>query len=305
MDESEVIGWIRKNRRADTRTAVGPGDDCAVISMGGRDMIVSADTIAENVHFSEQTDPYRIGWKAAASGLSDIAACGCEPLGIVAACLIPRGRGGDCLQQIFQGLEDVCALFDIGVAGGDISQSVNNMAVTVTSFGSLHPDGFISRSGAIPGDRVFVTGSLGDSLSGAHLHCVPRIKESLRLRDLCAVHAMIDISDGLFGELKHIAEESAVGFDIEPSAIPLSESVQKTYPENRKEQILHALCDGEDFELLFTVSAGSSGCLVSEWNMHVPVTCIGTCTDVSGEIVFSSDTLGIDVSSLTSYSHEF
>ncbi|MFC1479013.1 thiamine-phosphate kinase [Planctomycetota bacterium] len=304
MNEFEFIEWIRQNRVKDAHVSVGPGDDCAAVRMGGRDLVISIDTVAENIHFAEGTDPYRIGWKAAASSLSDIAACGCEPVGIVAACLIPQGRGGEYLHSLFKGLEDVCVLFGIGVTGGDMSRSINEMAVTVTSFGSLHEQGMITRSGARPSDRVFVTGSLGDSQSGSHLTFYPRIKEALRLRDICQLNSMIDISDGLFSELNHISKESGVGIEVDLSSVPLSASVKNRYKESTKEQYIHALCDGEDFELLFTVSSETARELEQKWDMDVPVTQIGLCTEPTGRVEIKPDSFEIDPASLKAYIHE-
>jgi len=302
MNEFEFIEWIRNTRTEDVHTAVGPGDDCAVIRMGGRDMVISTDTIAEHIHFSEGADPYRIGWKAAASSLSDIAACGCEPLGIVAACLVPEGRGKAYLEKIYRGLEDVCGLFGIGLAGGDMSASARDTSVTVTSFGRVHEQGITARSGAVQDDCVYVTGSLGES---QHLECVPRIREALRLREICTINSMIDISDGLLSELNHISRESGVGIQIDTSAVPLSPLVMKKYPDSLKDQVSHALSDGEDFELLFTLSPESTEKLEHSWDMDVPVTRIGLCAGPPGAVELNPDPVGIDISSLTPYTHEF
>ena len=210
----------------------------------------------------------------------------------------------DFLQSAFKGLEDVCVLFGISVAGGDISPSINDMALTVTSFGSAHEDGMVLRSGAQQGDSVFVTGSLGDSGSKHHLTFVPRIKEALRLREICPLNSMIDISDGLFSELCHISNESRVGIEVDLTAVPLSSSVKERYEGDLKEQYIHALCDGEDFELLFTVSQQAAQKLSEEWDMDVPLTQIGVCTESLKGIVFKPDSLGINPESLKAYSHE-
>jgi thiamine-monophosphate kinase len=272
--------------------------------MEGKDLVISTDSIAENVHFSSDTDPFRIGWKGAAASLSDIAACGCIPLGIVAGLLLSEGKGEQYIQEIYKGLEAVCSRFGISVSGGDFSSTKGGLVLMVTSFGQVHKKGFVPRSGAQEGDVLFVTGSVGGALEGRHLEFLPRIDEALRLRTLADIHAMIDISDGLYSELAHISSESGIGVQLDLNSVPLSKEVKETYSGDTKASYIHGLCDGEDFELLFTVSPEDSRVLEEQWNMETPITRIGICS-ADNEAVRITGDIELEVSELTGYSHEF
>ncbi len=306
MNEFDIISWIRERTSVSESVTLGPGDDCAVISPGNRDIAVSTDSLAEGVHFTPGTDPYRIGWKAAASSLSDIAAAGCEPAAVFAASQIPSGRPGGFIKELFRGLEDVCGLFSIPVAGGDLTLSKGGVCITVTSIGFVPPEGMLLRSGASCGDAVFVTGLLGDSLSGRHLEFIPRIKESLKLRECVRISSMIDISDGLYSELRHISRESGVGMDIDVESIPVSPGLTERYGAGSKEAVIHALCDGEDYELLFTLPADQAETLSPDLLPGVPLTRIGMCREgKGGDVVFQSDSVTIMQEDLKPFSHEF
>lgn len=305
MNEFDIINWIRKNWKPKGSVLTGPGDDCALVNMNGSNLVISIDTITQGVHFLPDTDPYRIGWKAAASSLSDIGACGCEPAGIVVSCLLPKSTSEEFVRDLFRGIEAVCTACNIAIAGGDISATKGGVTISVTSFGKVPEKGMVLRSSAQPGDAVLVTGILGGSFEGKHLTFLPRIAESLRIREIVEPSSMIDISDGLSSELNHISKESGVGIEVFLSEVPVSPDVKVRYSENKKEQMIHALTDGEDFELLFTVPGEDKDALLEQWDMDVPLTCIGICSEKDKSVVFRSDSIEISRDELKPYIHEF
>jgi len=304
MDEFALIRWIRSEVHPAEAVEAGPGDDCAVVAVAGGRLAVSTDAVVEGVHFAPGTDAYRVGWKAAAAALSDLAACACEPLAVVASCAVAPGRGHEYLKGIFRGLQDAAVRVGAGVAGGDVSRAAGEeTTVCVTVLGRVPHEGMVTRGGARQGDIVFVTGRLGRSSAGRHLRFVPRVEEALRLRRLGGLHAMIDVSDGLAGDAVHIARESGVRVEIDLARLPLSDAVRRAYPEDRAAQVRHAACDGEDFELLFTVSPDGAERLLKEWDLETPVTRIGRCTAGEPGVTFLPGDTGVDPAGLKGFEH--
>ena len=164
--------------------------------------------------------------------------------------------------------------------GGDISSTTGPATFTVTGLGTPGPRGSITRSGARLGDAICVTGRLGGSLAGRHLEFTPRLEEALELVSACDVHAMIDLSDGLSTDLLHIAEASGVGVRIEAGRVPVSHAAEEVALSSGREPLWHALNDGEDYELLFTVSNTEAAELAETGLLGVPVTRVGTVTEV-------------------------
>jgi len=228
------IGEFRLIRQLQRRIPLA-GDDCAVLP-GGE--LLTCDPVIEGIHFLPDTPPRRIGWKAMARNLSDIAAMG----GLPRYALVSLGLRPDTpvcwVRELYQGLHAAARRFGCEIVGGDTAHVHREPFVVVTVLG--HADRPVLRSGARPGDVVFVTGKLGGSLrSGKHLRFIPRIAEARWLVEHVRVHAMIDISDGLASDVQRLAEASRVGFALASAQIP--------------GELPGALTDGEDFELLFTV----------------------------------------------------
>jgi thiamine-monophosphate kinase len=227
-----------------TRGLKAVGDDCAVLPLDAHyDLVLTTDPLICGVHFTPDTPPERIGWKAAARVLSDFAAMGAEPQYLLINLVAPPEQDFQTLEKIYEGVSNVRKLFDVDLVGGDLAQGPT-LELHVFGVGRVAKGKALLRSGARSGDILYVTGPLGGSFaSGKHLTFMPRIKEAKWLRQSGFVRSMMDISDGLATDLRHILKASGVGAELDGAAIPKIGTLEQ------------ALFDGEDFELLFTVRA--------------------------------------------------
>lgn len=254
IGEHEVIRRLLHQLGNHSDIAVGAGDDCAVCRMHGTDIdqVLTTDPIIENVHFLPSEDPKRIGNKAAGRVLSDIAAMGARPQWLLVNVVAPNDLEFQVLQDIYSGMNNLCKRFGATIVGGDLSKGAC-LELHVFGTGVLPADSALLRSGARPGDALFVTGPLGNSGAGKHLDFIPRVEEGIHLRQSGVVTAMMDISDGLATDLRHMLKQSGVGAELD------SESIPKFGTEEQ------ALYDGEDFELLFTVPPDCIEVLCKGW----------------------------------------
>lgn len=253
--EFDLIARLRRASPAGPRVPLGIGDDAAVVAAAaGGDWLAAADMLLEGRHFEVSTaGPRLIGRKALAVNLSDIAAMAGRPVAAFVTVAHRRGYGPAFAEEVHAGLSDLAAEFGVVVAGGDTNVWDGPVVVSVTLLGEVAGGRAVPRSGAKPGDRVFVTGSLGGSLrSGRHLTFAPRVAEALALHAAVDLHAMIDVSDGLLADLGHICQESGVGMALLAEAIPISDAARGT--DGDASALERALTDGEDFELAFCVS---------------------------------------------------
>ncbi len=254
MSEFEYIRWLRQRTGADARVLVGPGDDCAVLRPTTSPWLVTTDMLLEDSHFRlAEVGARRIGRKAMAVNLSDIAAMAGRPVAAVVSVGLPRGCGDIVAQELYQGLRELADAFDTAIVGGDTNSWDGALVIAVTLFGQVTARGPVLRAGARPGDWLLVTGALGGSLLGKHLDFTPRVREALTLHEHADVHAMIDISDGLAADVGHICEESGVGVVLHAGSIPISDAARRI--NDKRSPLEHALVDGEDFELALAVSA--------------------------------------------------
>lgn len=262
--EFHYIRWLRSRTTADPRVLVGPGDDCAVLAAPTRPLLVTTDMLMDGTDFVlADVGPRRAGRKAMAANLSDIAAmAGVPTAAVVSVALPPASR--DLAEQLYLGLRDVADAFNVPIVGGDTNSWDGRLAISVTAFGEATERGAVLRSGAKPGDWVFVTGPLGGSIRGHHLDFTPRVREALALHAVAGLHAMCDISDGLAADLNHILEESGCGAVLFADAIPVSPDAVELSRTSGKSPLRHALGDGEDFELVFTVSPADGEKLLRE-----------------------------------------
>lgn len=252
MSELDLIRWIRGRigRRAG-RIIVDSGDDAAVLKGGRGHLLFKTDSVIDGVHFDSRTArPEEIGHKALARCLSDIGAMGCYPTFAVVAMMIPRNAREAWIKRLLTGLERTARKFDTAVVGGDVASHAGKLAINVALLGETRGLAPIRRSGARVGDAIAVTGPLGGSILGKHLRFTPRVREGVELNRRFEVHSMIDVSDGLATDLGHLCEESRVGAVIDETRVPIAPAARRLdgLPLD------HALFDGEDYELLFTLA---------------------------------------------------
>lgn len=273
--EFELIEWIRKRVGHSPQVPIGIGDDAAVIAFHPPGQsLVTVDMLMEGTHFTlEMATPFQIGWKSLGVNLSDIAAMGGQAIAAVVSIALPRSRAWELAQGIQAGLDRLAEQFGVCIAGGDTNTWDGPLVVSITALGEPHARGPVLRSGALSGDAIMVTGELGGSLAGRHLDFMPRLNEAKWLMDHAPIHSMIDISDGLAADLHHILEESRVGARLFADLIPLSMAARHQ-PDDRS-ALDHAISDGEDFELLFTISPLDIERILREWPFEVKLSKIG------------------------------
>ena len=247
----EIKKWAPLTLR---KGIVGIGDDAAVFQTNrGMNQLLTIDTLVEDVDFIKtKATPQEIGWKALAVNLSDIAAMGGIPKFAVVSLILPPRTSVEFVKGFYEGIRKLAQKFNVSIVGGDLSRG-SVISSSIALVGEVDPKLVIYRNQAKPGDFICVTGRLGGSILGKHLNFIPRIKEGQFLARQ-GVSAMIDISDGLKQDLKHITDDSKVGGMLDERKIPVSKDALKLEKGNRKEALEHALSDGEDFELLFTIS---------------------------------------------------
>jgi thiamine-monophosphate kinase len=256
---------------------LGPGDDAAVLRLAhGPECIVTVDLISDGVDFRlAETDPRRIGRKALAVNLSDIAAMAAKPMAAVVAIALPRQNAFDLAVELYEGLLPLAERYNVAIAGGDLQSWDGPLVISVTLLGQPAGTPMLRRSGAQPGDKIVVTGALGGSILGRHLDFEPRIDEALLLAERYKLHAGMDISDGLSLDLSRLAAESRCGAVLDTSAIPIHSDAVRLSAQTGRPPLDHALSDGEDFELLLAVPPHDAERLCRDQPLGVPLTCIG------------------------------
>lgn len=275
--EFSLIDSFRLQLHAMSGVELGIGDDAAVVEWGSRCGLLAADMLLDGVHFETSSQsPVAIGRKALAVNLSDVAAMAGVPRFALVSLALPRSASADFAAGIFEGLKSIADEFNTAIVGGDTTSWDGPFAINVAIVGDVVGDRAVTRSGAKPGDWLFVTGELGGSLLGRHLTFTPRVREAGILHRAVDLHAMIDVSDGLVADLYHVLEESAAGAILHEAAIPVSDAARQVVDD--RSPLEHALGDGEDFELLFAVSPGDGAKLVSENPMGIRLSHIGEVT---------------------------
>lgn len=244
--------------------AVGVGDDVAVVSPEGSsfDFLLTSDAVIEGRHFMPDDAPERIGHKAVARALSDLAAAGGEPLWA----LIDLAASADTevarVEGFYRGASATASRYGLALVGGDTAQG-SGLQLHVFAVGRVPRGRALLRAGARPGDALYVTGTLGGSRAGRHLDFEPRLAEGQWLRAGGWASAAIDLSDGLASDLRHLCERSGVGARVEVGRLPVSEAARA--PRDEHPAWAHAATDGEDFELLFSVHADRAGLFEQAW----------------------------------------
>ncbi len=271
MDEFSFIEYLKKKIPSAGRVAVGIGDDAAVLSVDkGKKLVVSTDVIVENVDFKiKALSPEKIGRKALAVNLSDLAAMGASPTAFVISIGKPPYITVSWLKRFYNGLLALAKQYNVACIGGDFSRSKEFFA-SVTILGEVSPDQVVTRSGAMAGDWLAVTGALGGSILKHHNDFTPRIREGLFLAKHITPISMIDISDGLVQDLTHILKASKVGAVLDLHKIPVSRDAKKISRGKEAKALTRALSDGEDFELLLAVPPRQKRMLEKIWKKQFP-----------------------------------
>ncbi|MDX2035669.1 MAG: thiamine-phosphate kinase [Isosphaeraceae bacterium] len=266
LGEFDLIAALRDRTPRSPRVAIGIGDDCAALAWPDpAEMLITTDLLMEGRHFLlGEATPRRVGYKCLAVNLSDIAAMAGEPVAAVVATALPRARAERIAAGLHDGMLEAAEEFGVDLVGGDTNAWDGPLVVGVTLIGKAGPRGPVRRSGARPGDAIFVTGPLGGSLLGRHLSPRPRIREAIAIHERCGITAMIDISDGLASDLGHILTESGgLGAVLDAAAIPIHPDAEIRSRTTGRLPLDHALTDGEDFELCFTLGSPAAERLVA------------------------------------------
>ncbi len=282
MNEFDLIGKLTASLPQNPATVLGPGDDCAVLDLGLADrwVLFKTDAVVDGVHFTRQSPPEKVGHKALARCLSDVAAMGGQPVSALVTLGLPAGYDPDWVFRAYSGMKALAERYQVSLVGGETTTNPGGVLISIALLGLAAKTRCIRRAGARVGDAVFVTGELGGSLQGKHLDFEPRLTEAAWLVEHFDLHAMIDISDGLAGDLRHILKASGCGAELLASAIPISPAARLRPPDPARpgSPLTAALSDGEDFELLFTVASRDAVPLLDAWKARFPdvrLGCIG------------------------------
>ncbi len=269
LGENAVLQRLLQPRRpAHAALIVGPGDDCAVVTRDAKwDGLLKTDVVVEGIHFTRDTEPQKIGHKALARALSDIAAMGGWPEHALITLLVHPSRSVELLEGIYAGMDALARRYGVSLAGGETAAlPEDGLAINVALTGRVAHGKAILRSGGRPGDVLAVSGRLGGSFeSGRHLDFIPCLELAQVLMEAnVAPRAMMDLSDGLACDLPRLARASACNYRLDTTAIPCHAGCN----------LQQALCDGEDYELLMAFEPQAWD-KINRLDLPRPVTAIG------------------------------
>ena len=265
LSEFELIEqFFTRGKTTHSATRLGIGDDCALLKPpDGAELAVTTDTLVEGIHFPRDVDPEDLGYKSLGVNLSDLSAMGAEPMWATLALTLPKADKV-WLKKFCKGFFALAEKYSVELVGGDTTRGA--LTITVQAMGTVPAGGALLRSAARPGDRIYVTGFLGDaglalqrlsavdgsadSVALGRLHRPePRIDAGLKLRGLA--NSCIDISDGLAADLNHILQSSNVGASLDYLKLPMSQEVGQHVHDKGDYRL--PLCAGDDYELCFTI----------------------------------------------------
>lgn len=267
LGEFELIqGYFAQAARyIDSPSVVqGIGDDCAVLDVpAGQQLLTSVDTLLEGVHFESSINPADLSWRAVAAAASDLAACGAAPLAMTLAISLPEVEEA-WITEFCEGLVDICDELHLPLVGGDTTKGP--LSISVQVMGTVPKGQAILRSGAKPGDHIWVSGELGLARAAldyldkenmpevfAQAYFAPQPQLQLGQSLLGVASAAADISDGLLADLSHILDASGVGAVVDAVAVPAAGMLFEHYSE--EQAFAYALMGGDDYELVFTAPA--------------------------------------------------
>lgn len=272
IGEDALVAALTARLETGADVVVGAGDDCAVLrgDRKGWFALLKADCVVEGVHYAPDAPPGRIGWKAMARSLSDIAAMGGLPRHALVTLVMSPAETVARVKAIYGGLAKAARAFGVSIVGGETSRAARGGAamISVALSGVVERDRCVLRSGGAAGDGLYVTGRLGGASGGRHLRIAPRIAEARWLTEGFRIHAMMDLSDGLAKDLPRLAKASGVGFELDRAALP----------RQRGCSVEAALGDGEDYELVFALADRDARRLEEAWaaaHPKLPLTRIG------------------------------
>jgi thiamine-monophosphate kinase len=250
--EFDFIDWVRRLQPRSALVPVPAGDDLAVLDWPAGDLLlVGVDQVLDGVHFDAAVHaPRLIGRKAMNRNLSDCAAMACLPAAAVVTLALPRGAGGDYARELYLGAKEAGDAVGCAIVGGRhrvVARPAGRHRHGPRPAGRRPP---VTRGGARPGDRLYVSGPLGGSILGRHLSFAPRVEQARRLAEGGAVTAMLDLSDGLSRDVAHLCRESGVGAVIDAAGVPVHDDARALSARDGRPPLDHALHDGEDYELL-------------------------------------------------------
>ena len=308
LNEFDLIARLTKSLPTNESVVAGAGDDCAVLDLGVPEKLIlfKTDAVVEEIHFTRGTPPEKIGRKALARGLSDIAAMAGTPTAALVTIALPKDFDVEFAAKIYDGLISLAQQFEVAIVGGETTTNPERILISISLIGTVPRGKQILRGGAKFGDAIFVTGELGGSLAEKHLSFEPRLAEARWLAEHFPIHALMDLSDGLGGDLRHILNASKVGAEILKSAVPISRAAKLRAKENSaaKPPFIAALTDGEDFELLFTIASKDAVKLLDGWKKKFPklkLSCIGKI--VAGDGISIRDKIGSHTFDANGYVH--
>lgn len=283
MGEIRLIKEMAGRIKLDSSVVKGIGDDTAVIKWT-RDkyLLFTCDMVIEDIHFKRRdAKPFQVGWKAMARNISDIAAMGGIPRYALVSVGIDPGLPVSYARELQRGILSAAKTFKINVVGGDTSRS-KKLIIDVSLIGEVEKKNLVLRSGARKDDLILVTGAIGGSSKGKHLDFIPRLKEARQIVGSFKVNSMIDVSDGLILDLSRILDASSAGARLFKNTIPVSRDA---------DSFEKAISEGEDFELLFTMSIAQARRFFKTMlaKMKTPVTLIGQITDRRKGFVLVTD----------------
>ena len=275
--EDQLISRITERLVQRDDVQIGPGDDCAVVDLGnGQLQLLKTDCVVEGVHFYPDEKAERVGWKAIARVVSDIAAMGGTPQAFVVTLVLRADTSLDWLDGLYSGMQKCASRFDVSIVGGETSSAPEGSAnvISIAGTGHVKESNLVLRSSAKVGDSIFVTGDLGGSIKGKHLDFIPRLHEAQWLVENHSPSAMMDLSDGLAKDLPRMAKLSDVGYLVDFENVPTNAGCK----------LAQALSDGEDYELLFTCPESEVEELQRHWPKSFPkLSKIGKITNQSVE----------------------
>lgn len=242
----------------------GPGDDCALLPATGRRRLVTTDPVILNQHFLAQHSPRDVAAKLIRRNLSDIAAMGGRPEAAILSLALPQKTSIRWLKRFFRALGNEAVRFEVAIIGGDCSETEGPPGFFMTMLGQSTGRRVLTRTGGRIGDMIYVTGRLGGSLLGRQFRFQPRLSEGVWLAGRREVRSMIDLSDGMAKDLPELLPAGSAA-RLDARHIPISPAARRQAKETGRSPLHHALQDGEDFELLFTVS-GDTDLNRLEWD---------------------------------------